>query len=417
MAETCRTSTTFQDLVASGILLVGDGYRAKLDELGGSGPFFLRAGALNDHGFEWDGLDAFIAKAAGALAGKLGHVGDVVITTKGNSVGRVGWVPADAPEFVYSPHLSYWRSIDLSILLPRFLYYWSRGVEFNMQLRNMAFGTDMAPYLSLRDQLKLKISLPDIQWQRAIAEVLGTLDDKIAANHRIARTALELARVSFQDAVGKLAVEPATLGELCTRGWLHLGDGYRTKRAEHGRPGLRILRAGDVQVDSIVPAGEDFVSAEFKRSIGHKASEPGDIVMTTKGTVGRVAVVPDGMEQVVYSPQLCYFRVTESDQLVPAFLSAWFRSEDLQRQAAVRMFKSDMAPYINLQDIQSMVVPMVPAAEQRRIGDAQSVLEQAAHAAARENRILASARDTLLPLLIAGKIRVCDAENFREGGG
>lgn len=267
-------------------------------------------------------------------------------------------------------------------------------------------------HFNVKSAQGLILDLPSIREQRAIAEVLGALDDKIAANHRIARTALELARVMFQSEVGKLAVGAATLGELCAQGWLHLGDGYRTRRAEHGRPGFRILRAGDVQMDSITPSGEEFVSAVFRGSIGSKASEPGDIVMTTKGTVGRVAVVPHGMEQVVYSPQLCYFRVVECDQLVPGFLSGWFRSKDLQRQAAVRMFKSDMAPYINLQDVQSMVVPMIPRADQRQIGDAQSVLEQASYGAVQENRVLASARDTLLPLLMAGKVRVRDAEKL-----
>ena len=36
------------------------------------------------------------------------------------------------------------------------------------------------------------------------------------------------------------------------------------------------------------------------------------------------------------------------------------------------MFKSDMAPYINLADIQSMVMPLASPADQHRIGESQA---------------------------------------------
>ena len=55
----------------------------------------------------------------------------------------------------------------------------------------------MAPYLSLSDQRRLKISLPSVQDQRGIAAVLGALDDKIAVNSRIAETSRTLALTYF----------------------------------------------------------------------------------------------------------------------------------------------------------------------------------------------------------------------------
>ena len=37
---------TFSELINEGVLEIGDGYRAKIDELGGDGPMFLRAGLV-----------------------------------------------------------------------------------------------------------------------------------------------------------------------------------------------------------------------------------------------------------------------------------------------------------------------------------------------------------------------------------
>jgi type I restriction enzyme S subunit len=258
----------------------------------------------------------------------------------------------------------------------------------------------------------VEVRIPELALQQGIVEVLEALDGKIAANNHVARSSMELARATFLSEQRAGPWKCVSLAEVVMRGWLQLGDGYRTKRSEHGKPGLRILRAGDIGRDSIRPLGGDFVSNDFRASIGAKASQPGDIVMTTKGTVGRVAVVPSGMEQVVYSPQLCYFRVLDPTRLVSGFLSAWFRSNDLQRQAEARMFKSDMAPYINLMDVQSMAIPLAPLADQRRIGEAQSALEHAAHAVLHENSVLAEIRDELLPLLMSGRVRVRDAERM-----
>jgi len=120
------------------------------------------------------------------------------VTTKGNSTGRVSFVTTDMPRFIYSPHLSYWRSLDREELRPGFLRYWSRSREFRNQLAGLAGSTDMAPYLSLVDQKRLRITLPPPEAQARMAQVLGTLDDKIELNRRMNRTLEAIARVIFK---------------------------------------------------------------------------------------------------------------------------------------------------------------------------------------------------------------------------
>jgi len=154
------------DLIDEGILLVSDGYWAKLEELGGSGPIFLRAGHVSDSHIDFARADRFFPDLESKLRSKMSEPGDVVITTKGNSTGRVTYVSPDLPKFVYSPHLSFWRSLQPEKVVPGFLRYWSRSDEFRRQLRALACATDMAPYLSLVDQRRLRITLPTPEEQR-----------------------------------------------------------------------------------------------------------------------------------------------------------------------------------------------------------------------------------------------------------
>jgi type I restriction enzyme S subunit len=188
---------TFEELIRIGVLSLSDGYRAKLAELGGDGPLFLRAGHVSDSHIDFNGVERFHAQLEARVRGKMSQPGDVVITTKGNSTGRVAYVTKSLPPFVYSPHLSFWRSLKADALVPGFLRYWSRGTEFQQQLRGLASSTDMAPYLSLIDQKRLRLTLPPLPEQRAIAAVLGALDDKIELNRRMNETLEALTQSLF----------------------------------------------------------------------------------------------------------------------------------------------------------------------------------------------------------------------------
>lgn len=185
-----------------------------------------------------------------------------------------------------------------------------------------------------------------------------------------------------------------TIEELVTGGHLEMSDGYRTKRSEHGRPGFRIVRVADIHDGTIDLNGSDFVSEGFERAVGSKAGRKGDILLTTKGTVGRVAVVPELNEQIVYSPQVCYFRVVHESEINRGFLKYWFSSAEFLSQASNRMNNTDMAAYINLADIRSLIVSLPSDGEQRAIAEVLGALDDKITA----NTALISTMSELMPL-------------------
>jgi len=185
-----------QKLIAQAKLLIGDGYRAKNSELTTSGMPFARAGNI-DNGLHFDNADRFPEKDVQKVGEKVSQPGDVVFTSKG-TVGRLALVRTNTPRFVYSPQLCYWRVLDRDVIDPCWLYYWMCGSEFVQQVAGMKGQTDMADYVSLTDQRRMEITLPPIHEQRAIAGVLGALDDKIEQNRRTAQALERLARAIFR---------------------------------------------------------------------------------------------------------------------------------------------------------------------------------------------------------------------------
>ena len=209
-----RTFETAQ-LINSGILAIGDDYRAKNSELSAEGLPFARAGNI-DNGFHFEGADCFPMANFSKVGEKVSHTGDVVFTSKG-TVGRFAFVNNDVPRFVYSPQLCYWRSLNVDVLDPRFLFYWMQGREFWEQACSVKGKTDMADYVSLSDQRRMSITLPPINDQRAIARILGDLDDKIELNRQINHTLEQIARAIFKSWFMDFELVRIRRGESCIR--------------------------------------------------------------------------------------------------------------------------------------------------------------------------------------------------------
>lgn len=183
-------------LIGENKLVIGDGYRAKNDELAADGLPFARAQNIND-GFKFDRADRFPIEQLARVGNKVSAPGDVVFTSKG-TVGRFALVSPDTPRFVYSPQLCFWRSLDPDTIDPRWLFYWMQGREFYEQYKGVAGQTDMADYVSLRDQRAMSISLPKVDNQRSAAKMLGSLDDKIGLNRRVSEILEAIAQALFQ---------------------------------------------------------------------------------------------------------------------------------------------------------------------------------------------------------------------------
>jgi len=195
-----RHRIPIKSLIDSGELVINDGYRAK---------------NIKD-GFHFNGVDRFPEEDLGRVGIKISQPGDVVFTSNG-TVGRFALVRPGTPRFVYAPQLCFWRSLNPDRIDPNWLYYWMNSRDFFNQFKSVSGQTDMAEYVSLRDQRAMHITLPDINTQRRIASILGSLDDKIELNRRMNRALERMAQALFKswfidfDALHWIAAHAASL--------------------------------------------------------------------------------------------------------------------------------------------------------------------------------------------------------------
>ena len=135
--------------------------------------------------------------------------------------------------------------------------------------------------------------------------------------------------------------------------------------------------------------------------------------LTSKGTIGRFARVAAQTPKFVYSPQVCFWRSTDPARIRAAILYLWMVSEDLINQINAVAGQTDMAPYVSLGDQRGMTMPVF-GESQHAVADRVEPLLALQDANLAESRVLAAARDLLLPKLMSGEIRVKDAETIAE---
>ena len=186
------------DLVERGALSVDDGYRVRNEELGPIGIPFVRGGDIGYGSITTKVSDHIRPEYADRVQKKLAQPFDVAFISKG-TVGRVGLLRVGQPNVVFAPQVCYWRALDPKQINPRFLYYLLTSHEFQANLDAVkTHGSMVADYVSLSDQRAFSLTIPPIEVQDAIANILGVLDDKIELNRRMNETLEGLARAIFQ---------------------------------------------------------------------------------------------------------------------------------------------------------------------------------------------------------------------------
>ena len=119
---------------------------------------------------------------------------DTLFVMVGATLGKIGWIQAqDLPALL---NQNMWRiRAKPNLVDPRFLNYAFRIAS--AKSLNWASGSARA-FVRRDDYRKLSIPNPPIVTQRAISNLLGALDDKIENNRRMNETLEEMARAIFK---------------------------------------------------------------------------------------------------------------------------------------------------------------------------------------------------------------------------
>jgi type I restriction enzyme S subunit len=249
--------------------------------------------------------------------------------------------------------------------------------------------------INLETLSRLEIPLPPLSVQRAIASVLGALDDKIELNRRMNETLEALAQSLFKswfvDATQSALPKGWSAGKLSDIAEIVMGlspDGESYNADGEGTP----LINGPVEFGDYYP-----VKAKWTTSPTRMA-RAGDLIFCVRGsTTGRRVISDDAY---CLGRGVCGIRAKNG---APTFLyqTVNFGLENLLSKTTGSVFPSLSAP-----DIKGFPVVLPPLDVVAAFSEKAEPLTKRIQANVRESRTLAALRDALLPKLLSGELRV-----------
>ncbi len=345
-------------------------------------------------------------------------------TAGGEILGVPARVPNDGRIYLHNQRLGKVVTRRGAMVAPDFLYWLFRWQEFNRELVTSASGTKILHTAPSRIEA-FRFDLPSREEQRAIAHILGTLDDKIELNRRMNETLEAMARALFKswfvdfDPVRAKAdgrdpglpkhfadlfpdsFEDSELGEI-PRGWevkpldemARFLNGLALQKyppiGERSLPVIKIaqLRAGTIE-------GADRASADLEPAY---VVQNGDILFSWSGSLECVlwAAGPGALNQHL-------FKVT-SDEYPKwlCFLGIHYHLEDFRHIAAG---KATTMGHIQRHHLSDAKLAIPSPALLTALDVIFSPIVESTWRRTVEARTLAVLRDALLPRLISGELR------------
>jgi type I restriction enzyme S subunit len=307
------------------------------------------------------------------------------------------------------------------------------------------------PKLNQKDMKRIPVFSPPLAEQQAIAGILGALDDKIELNRRMNGTLEGMARavfkswfVDFDPVRAKLegrpppGLDPATAalfpdsfeeqdGQRIPKGWriYRIADltdrvtkGTTPKKSELANADPDDQMVNFVRVNCMGDDGslnhsqfqsipESIHLGSLKRSVLKK----GDVLYSIAGTIGRVAVVDDSLLPANTNQAVAILR--PSQPLPSGFLALVLSSKPFQEELHYNIVQAVQAN-LSLGMISDAKVICPPMDDLLKLYPILGSLIDQIGINRTMSQTLANLRDTLLPKLLSGEIRVPVAEKAVE---
>ena len=157
----------------------------------------IRSQNIYNDGFKDSGLVYITEEAAGKLRNVIVEEDDILLNITGDSVARVCQVDHRFLPARVNQHVAIIRP-KLEFFDPRFLRYQLVSPTIQSLLLNLASAGATRNALTKNMIETLKVSIPPLSEQKAIAHILGSLDDKIELNRQMNETLEAMAQALFK---------------------------------------------------------------------------------------------------------------------------------------------------------------------------------------------------------------------------
>lgn len=254
---------------------------------------------------------------------------------------------------IMSPAYPIFRVKDTSVVLPEYLEMWFKRPEFDREAAFIAVG-GVRGSMPWEEFAKMKLPVPPMDKQKNIVKAYKTITDRIALKQKINDNLANTEQAILVETVINNHTVPTALGDLVDFIDGDRGKNYPTFDEFTSTGYCLFLNASNVTSTGFNFDNCMFVSEEKDKLMNKGHLSPYDIVLTSRGTLGNVALYDKHIkyENVRINSGMLIIR-PKTKRLSPYFIYALLKSSYMK--AAIERFKSGSAqPQLPIKDLQKI---------------------------------------------------------------
>ena len=240
----------------------------------------------------------------------------------------------DYEEGLVSNVYTVFEVIDTKKLLPEYLMLWFSRPEFDRYARFKSHGS-VREVMDWDEMCKVELPVPDIEVQKNIVKSYKTITDRIALKKRINDNLVEFCKTEFmkifatrpeyQDEQSDWFSQP--LGKSLSR--VAMGPfGSNIKTDCFIEEGIPVLNGDNIPGYLLSEKAFRYVDEEKAYELRNSIAHSGDIVITHRGTLGQVALIPDKTKFSEYVISQSQFMFTcDQSKILPEYVLFYFHTD------------------------------------------------------------------------------------------
>jgi len=311
-----------------------------------------------------------------------------------------------------------------------YLLYYLQSSLGQHELTSRASGTTVQG-IKRTEFEKVKLILPPLNEQKRIADILSAFDDKIELNNQMNQTLESMSSALFKEwfenfnfpnEQGKAYKEnggefkSSELGEIpvdwevkCLKDiskTISKGTTPRKKDVDGLETQILFLKVKDINDNGIIKfSGLEKIPKEvhlkqLKRSI----LEVDDILISIAGTIGRVTITPRELDNANCNQAIAFIRLKDKEKY-KKYVYQWIRTSLVQSQINSSIVQGVQAN-VSLTTLGELNITMPDEKTIEKFNDNFSPIFEQIQQNQQQNQTLKKQRDTFLPKLMSGEIRV-----------
>ena len=280
-------------------------------------------------------------------------------------------------------------------------------------------GTQAVPLLNKTDFSIIKVIQPPLEEQKKIADILSTVDKKIAFVEENINATEKLKKGLMQklltEGIGHTEFKDSELGRIPESWEVESLDNFSditklagfefTEYFDYEAGGdIIAIRALNVVNGKLVLNNLQRISSEISNKLLRSKLYVNDILFTYVGTLGQVAMIEEN-DKYHLAPNVAKITIENQDKVISKFLLFYLISNFGQKQIKL-LSTTTSQPAINMGNIRKIKLPVPQIEEQKQIAEILSTVDNKLENLKEKKLFFQELKKGLMQKLLTGEVRV-----------